>query len=64
MRVYKDFEDFLADKFARGEGASVLDDEFPEAFDDWVTGLDVNDVIKWADEFAKYQTERLKDKLL
>lgn len=52
MIIYKSFEDFLADKFGRSEGASVLDDDWPDAFSDWLANLPIDQVIKWADEYA------------
>lgn len=33
---YKDFEDFLMWEFAKEE-PTVLDDEFPEAFETWIS---------------------------
>ena len=49
--TYKDFEDFLNEKFYK-ENPMTLDDEWPDLFSDWVADLDIQDVIKWADEFA------------
>lgn len=57
MRIYKDFEDFLADKFSISEGGYILDDDWPEAFEDWIQQLDISDVIKWADEYAASKTQ-------
>lgn len=52
MKKYSDFEDFLSEKFSQ-ENPMVLDDEWPDAYSDWVGNLDVNDVIAWANEYGK-----------
>lgn len=51
MREYKDFEDYLQEKHA--EQYDGLDDEMPEDYEEWLVDLDINDVIKWANEYAK-----------
>lgn len=51
MKTYKDFEDFLNEKFGEAE-PMTLDDDWPDAFNDWLEKQDVNDLIKWADEYA------------
>ena len=55
--VYKDFNDFLNEKFYKDE-PMTLDDEWPDKFNDWLSGLDIEDVIRWADEYAKIQVEK------
>jgi hypothetical protein len=50
MRIYKSFEDFLSWKHA--EQYTGLDDDMPEDYEEWLQDLDINDVIKWADEYA------------
>ena len=54
MTKYKDFTDFLTYKFGVEEPA-VLDDDWPDRFSDWCAELDVDTLIKWADDFAQYQ---------
>lgn len=49
---FKDFEDFLSHKFMEDQ-PQVLDDDLPDAFDNWVTELDVESIIKWADEYKE-----------
>jgi hypothetical protein len=48
-----DFEAFLIDKFAQDDGRMCLDDDMIEAFDDWVVDLEVDDFIKYANEYAQ-----------
>ena len=52
QRNYKDFEDFLQDKFIESN-PTVLDDDIPDAFDDWLTELDVDDLIAYGDQYYK-----------
>lgn len=47
-----DFETYLMEKFCEGDGANCLDDDMPDAFSDWVVELDVDDIIKYANEYA------------
>lgn len=49
---YKNFEDFLNDKFGK-LNPSVLDDDWPEAFDEWLVDLPVDDWLKYGDEYKK-----------
>ena len=42
------FEDFLKDKHA--EQYHGLDDDMPDAFEHWLSNLDVDELIKFADE--------------
>lgn len=46
-----DFEKVLIDKHA--EQYAGLDDEMPEDYEEWVTELDINDVIRWANEWCQ-----------
>ena len=48
---YRDFEQYLQFKFMEDE-PQVLDDDIPDAFNDWIEQQDVLDVIEWADEYA------------
>ena len=50
---YTDFTDYLSQRFAECEGNHVLDDEFPDAFDEWLQDLDVDLIIKYADMYKK-----------
>ena len=49
---HKDFTDFLATKFGLSE-PSVLDDDWPDSFSDWLADLDVDVLINWADEYKR-----------
>ena len=46
-----DFENFLMEKHA--EQYVGTDDMMPDDFNDWVTDLDVEDLIKFGNEFAR-----------
>lgn len=59
MRRYKDFTDFLNDKFY-AEHPTTLDDEWPDLFEDWLSDQDSSDLVKWADEFANHQLNQCK----
>lgn len=49
-----DFEDYLWQKFGESEtGKMTLDDEWPDAFSEWLPEQDVDDIIKWANEWGK-----------
>ena len=45
----KTFSEFLADKHA--EDYEGLDDEMPDAFDEWLYSLPIDTIIKYADEY-------------
>lgn len=47
---YKDFEDFLMSK--HGDQYTGLDDGMPDDYEAWLLELDVNDLIKWANDYA------------
>lgn len=47
------FEDFLKDKFMEEEPA-ILDDDLPDAFDHWTSNLDVDEAMKFAEEWAEF----------
>lgn len=46
------FEDFLKDKHYE-ENPTILDDDLPDAFDDWLGNLDGHEYIRYADEWGK-----------
>ena len=48
--MHKDFTDFLADKFTK-QNPMVLDDEIPDAFNEWLADLDVDTLIEYADQY-------------
>lgn len=51
-RKYKDFEDFLSEKFGR-QNPSVLDDAWPDAYSEWLADLSVEEWIQYGDQYAK-----------
>ena len=48
---YRDFEQYLQFKFLEDE-PQVLDDDIPDAYESWIVEQDIDDVIKWADEYG------------
>jgi hypothetical protein len=48
---YRDFEQYLQFKFMEDE-PQVLDDDIPDAYESWIVEQDIDDVIKWANEYA------------
>ena len=52
MRHYKDFQDFLQEKFIEGN-PTVLDDDVPDAFSKWIADLDPDDFISYGNQYAK-----------
>lgn len=48
------FEDFLQDMcFKLNDDQGILDDDMPDFFDHFMSNLDINDVLRWADLFAQ-----------
>ncbi len=56
MRTYKDFEDYLQEKHA--EQYTGLDDEMPDDYETWLADLDVNDLIKYGNQYGKICYEK------
>ena len=55
---HRDFEDFLTDKFAKQyEG---LDDDWPDAWEEWKADQDPDQLIKWANEYANEFKQEVK----
>lgn len=52
LKNHKDFEDFLAEKFAL-DNPLVLDDDWPDAYEYWLSDLEPDTFIKWANEYGK-----------
>lgn len=46
------FEEFLMEEKFLKEEPQTLDDMIPDAFNDWLERLDVNDVIEYAQEYG------------
>ena len=51
--IFKDFEDYLMTVFAEGDGACVLDDDFPDCYDDWVQDLEHEDYIRFGNIYGR-----------
>lgn len=48
------FEDFLQDMcFKLNDDQGILDDDMSDFFDHFMSNLDINDVLRWADLFAQ-----------
>ena len=51
MKKYKSFTEFLKEK--HGANYRGSDDEMPNAWDDWLSNLEIDDLIDYADEHAR-----------
>lgn len=50
--MYKDFEDYIICQFT-AENPTVLDDDFPESYADWVDELDADTWIEYGERYAQ-----------
>jgi hypothetical protein len=57
---FKDFEDYMCTVFAEGDGACVLDDDFPDAFDQWIQDVDIEQWFRFGDIYARIQSDAAK----
>ena len=57
MSQYKDFTDFLNDKFYKDE-PMTLDDEWPDAYSDWLAEQDCDTLVKYGQEYADKRLAR------
>jgi hypothetical protein len=48
--MFRNFEDFLQEKFIR-QNPTVLDDDIPEAFDDWLISIEIDMWLEYGDEY-------------
>lgn len=48
----KTFENYLQEQFFEEE-PQTLDDEFPDAFNDWLETKDVNDILEYVEKWEK-----------
>lgn len=51
--IFKDFEDYLMTVFAEGDGATVLDDDFPDMYNKWVEDLEYEDYVRFGNIYGK-----------
>lgn len=49
-----DFEEYLMETHAELH-PTILDDDLIDAYQDWVCGLDIEDTIKYANDYARRQ---------
>ena len=62
MEIIIDFEDYLQDQHLREE-PMILDDDIPDAFNDWLCSQDSHDLIAHANKYTKQLIEkRLQNK--
>lgn len=52
---FKSFEDYLRDECCDYEGA--LDDDYEDYFDNWLSNLDGDEYILYADRYAKLRAD-------
>jgi peroxiredoxin len=58
------FEKYLEDLYME-TFPSTLDDDLPDATNNWIGGLDVEDIMTYAEDFGKSEYQRgLKEKIL
>ena len=50
------FVDFLNEKFYSAN-PMTLDDEWPDAYGDWLAEQDIDDIVRWAQEYADKKLE-------
>lgn len=48
----QNFEGYLMEYFCKVE-PTVLDDDIPDAFNDWLEGIDIDTIFKVADSFGR-----------
>lgn len=58
--IFKDFEDYLMTIFAEGDGATILDDDFPDAYSDWTEELCYEDYIRFGNIYGKIKSNDVK----
>ena len=57
--ILEKFEDFLADKHAKNYQG--FDDDMPDDFSKWLEELQIDDIIKYANETLNEQREEFKE---
>jgi len=63
MKIKITFEEFLAEKHCE-QNPEILDDNLPDAFNDWLTYIDVQDIIDYANEYTNKIIIQVKKDLL
>lgn len=59
---FQDFEDYLMTVFGEGDGACILDDDFPEAYDVWIEDLEHEDYVRFANIYGKLKKGEINEK--
>ena len=61
--MYKNFEDYLFTA-CMAENPHLLDDDFPDAFNEWLTDdLSADDWLAYGDKYAKIHAEEVLKQL-
>jgi len=54
LEIFKDQnEEKLQDYFGKNEGAMILDDDLPDAFDEWVSNLKISEIDKIIKQYKR-----------
>lgn len=62
MIIYKDFEDYLQDRHC-AENPEILDDDLPDAYNEWLDGFEQDDWIAHAEIYAKSKVHQAVEEL-
>lgn len=58
MSKYPTFNDFIEEQFMDSTDAEgLVKDNFEDAFDSWLSELDVNDIIEYGEDYGKHLIE-------
>ena len=57
------FEDWLMDYYCENDpdDRHSLDDDIPDAYADWISGMDQSDLIELADKYGRYLYQKGKE---
>lgn len=55
---YISFKNYLEREFAGGEGRMILDDDLSDAFDGWLQNLDVDEFVKYGEQYGELRALR------
>ena len=58
---YKDFEDYLMEKYIKQE--NPLDDQIPDGFNDWIQELDIDLLIAYGEQYKNICVNETIEKL-
>lgn len=60
---YKDFGQYLEYRCFE-ENQSILDDDMPDFFDNWISNLDISEIITYSDGYANEIKSEIRMSLL